>query len=125
MKKSETSRAEQGPPTEQEMMELAELNPWSALMVTCVSKSRQREVYDMGMSFAQALKEDGALERSRDFLLLLLREKFKTIPESIVAEIQATMDIQQFDVWGIALLKARRITGMSFKCRPSPKKQTK
>jgi hypothetical protein len=49
---------------------------------------------------------------------LQLREKFKTVPESIIAEVQTTTDLHQFDVWGSAILTARRITDIPFKGQP-------
>jgi hypothetical protein len=90
---------------------------WDLFIASLVHPSHQEEVYLMGKSIADLIKEDAVLKRSRDFFLLLLRAKFKTVPESIVAEVQAATDIHQFDAWGIALLKARRITDIPFKTR--------
>src|SRR5947209_149920 len=116
MKKAERERIqkaiEQSPLTEQEWLEM---EPWSAFICSCAEPSHHREIYNMGKTIAQAFKDEGALERSRDFLLLLLRAKFKTVPDRIVAEIYTTEDIRQFDVWGLALMKARRITNIPFK----------
>jgi hypothetical protein len=86
-----------------------------------VRKANQAEVDAMGKTIAEAIMEKGQqkgeIERSRNFFLLLLREKFKTVPESIVAEVQATTDLHQFDVWGSAFANARTITDIPFKTR--------
>jgi hypothetical protein len=86
-----------------------------------VRKANQAEVMLMGQTIAQALKEEGKQEGEiagrRDFFLLLLRERFKTVPESIVAEIQSTTDIHQLDVWGSTLMAADSITDIPFKSR--------
>ena len=83
-----------------------------------VSKTTQPEVAAMGKTIADVMKEEGALEgaleANRKTLLRLLRLKFKNVPKAIEAEIQATPDIQQLDLWLDAFATARSIRTMPF-----------
>jgi ABC-type sulfate transport system permease subunit len=72
----------------------------------------------MGKTIAQALKEEAAIERSRDFLLLLLREQFTTVPDDVVTEVMTATEIHQFDVWGSAFVTARTLADIPFKASP-------
>jgi hypothetical protein len=87
-----------------------------------VRKGHQPEVILMGKTIAQALREEGkqegAIEGRRDFFLFQMKRKFKNIPASIVAEIQGTTDLHQFDIWGDAILTADTIADIPFKFRP-------
>ncbi len=98
-----------------------ERGPLADFICSSVRKANQPEVITMNKTIAEAIKEEGmeegAIEGRRDFFLLLLRERFKTVPESVVAEVQATKDIHQFDVWGSAFAKARTIADIPFKAR--------
>ncbi len=100
----------------------AEREPLVEVIRSSVRKANQPEVDAMSKTIAQALKDEGrqegAIERSRDFFLLQLRKKFETVPESIVAEVQATTDLHQFDIWGTAILTADSLTDIPFKGQP-------
>jgi predicted transposase/invertase (TIGR01784 family) len=102
--------------------EATEHDPLVEIIRSTVRQANQPEVDAMGKTFAQVLlekgKQEGGIERSRDFFLLLLREKFKTVPESIIAEVQAATDIHQFDVWGSAFAKADTLADIPFKSCP-------
>ncbi len=99
----------------------AEHEPLAEIIRSSVRKANQAEVDTMGKTIAQAFmekgKQEGEIKSRRDFFLLLLREKFKTVPESIIAEVQATTDLHQFDVWGSAFANARAITDIPFTAR--------
>jgi hypothetical protein len=92
-----------------------------------VRVSRQAEVRNMGKTIAEALIEEGIvkgmergeLKRSRENLLLLLREKYKRVPAAIEAEINATQDIQQLETWMKELIRAKKLTDIHFASRSS------
>jgi predicted transposase/invertase (TIGR01784 family) len=100
----------------------SEREPLAEVIRSSVRKANQAEVDAMGKTIAQAFMEkgeqEGEIKGRRDFFLMQLREKFKTVPKSIVAEVQATTDLHQFDVWGSAILNARQITDIPFKGQP-------
>ena len=79
-----------------------------------VNKSTQPEVAAMGKTIFDVVKEEGALDAKRQILLRLLHLKFKNVPEAIKAEIQATPDIQQLDLWLDAFATARSIRKIPF-----------
>ena len=79
-----------------------------------VNKTTQPEVAAMGKTIFDVVKEEGALDAKRQTLLRLLHLKFKNVPEAIEAEIQATPDIQQLDLWLDAFATARSIRKMPF-----------
>jgi hypothetical protein len=99
--------------------ETAEHEALVEILRSTARKDYQPEVILMGKSMAQVLQEkgrqEGEIQRSRDFFLLLLRERFKTVPENIVAEIQAATDLHQFDLWGKAILTAKTLADLPFK----------
>ena len=103
--------------------ETAEHEPLVEILRSTARKAYQPEVILMGKTIAEALREEGKkegkqegeIEGRRDFFLLLLRERFKTVPQSIVAEIQATTDLRQFDIWGSAFASARTIADIPFR----------
>jgi hypothetical protein len=68
----------------------------------------------MGKTIAEVVREEGALEAKRQTLLRQLRLKFKNVPEAIQAEIQATLDTQQLDLWLDAFATARSIRKIPF-----------
>ena len=68
----------------------------------------------MGKTIAEVVKDEGALEAKREILLRLLRLKFKNVPEAIEAEIQATPDVQQLDLWLDAVITTRSIRKIPF-----------
>jgi hypothetical protein len=76
----------------------------------------------MGKSIAQAFrdegKQEGEIKGLRDAFLRLLRNKFKKVPDSIVAEVEGTTDHQQLESWLDAILTARQITDIPFKSQP-------
>jgi hypothetical protein len=92
--------------------------PLAEFICSTVRKTNQPEVTIMSKTIAEALIEKGAIEGRRDFFLSLLREKFKTVPEDIVAEVQATTDVHQFDLWAKASATARTLDEIPFKYRP-------
>ena len=53
----------------------------------------------MGRTIADALKEEGRLEKSREILIRLLRRRFGEIPDESVGIIQATTDLERLNHW--------------------------
>jgi len=68
----------------------------------------------MGKTIYDVVKEEGALDAKRETLLLLLRLKFKNVPEAVETEIQGTSDIQQLNQWLAAVITARSIRKIPF-----------
>jgi hypothetical protein len=95
-----------------------EHEPLVDIIRSTVRKANQPMVDAMSKSIAQAIKEEGKIEGRREYFLLLLQERFKTVPESIVAEIEGTTDLHQFDVWVNAFKKASTIADIPFKSHP-------
>jgi hypothetical protein len=89
-------------------------------------RSAKDEVDYMAQTIAEALieegakkgREQGALAKSREILLRLLRLKFKRIPPTIRATINATENIQKFDAWLDELVTAEKLADMHFASRP-------
>jgi hypothetical protein len=73
----------------------------------------RQEVYEMGQSMAEYLKEQGAREeavRSRQQTLLdQLRIKFKRVPENIVRRVELTDSVEQLTAWLNAIIKAKKL----------------
>jgi hypothetical protein len=81
-------------------------------------RSAKDEVEYMAQTIAEALIEEGALAKSREILLRLLRLKLERIPPTIRATIQATENIQKFDTWLDELVTAEKLANMHFASRP-------
>jgi hypothetical protein len=91
-----------------------------------VRQAKQAEVQIMGKTIAEALLEEGVaagilegkaagiLEGKRETLLRLLRRKFKRVPPTVTAEVQAAQDGRQLDDWLDAVLTADKISDMPF-----------
>src|SRR5262249_197379 len=79
-----------------------------------VRKTTQPEVGEMGKTIADVIKEEGALAKQRETLLRLLRRRYKKVPAAIEAEIEATQDIQQLDLWLDAFATARSLRQIPF-----------
>jgi hypothetical protein len=75
------------------------------------------EVFNMGKSMAEVLKEEGrregqqqeAVRRQRANVLLGLRRKFKKVPEGIVKRVEAADDVEQLTAWLDALFTAKKL----------------
>jgi flagellar biosynthesis/type III secretory pathway protein FliH len=93
---------------------------------TARSKSREAEVRTMGQTMAEFLVEkgkaegklqgkiEGKLEGKREFLLSLLREKFKKVSSKIDPLVRATKDEAKLDTWSKEVLWADSLQDMSF-----------
>ena len=57
----------------------------------------------MGMTIAEALKEEGRQEEMahtrQQMLLRLLRRRFKRLPKELVKTVESTQDIERLDTW--------------------------
>ncbi len=87
-----------------------------------IRHAEQPEVLPLGKTLAEALIEEGyakgfrqgALLAGRDKLLRQLRLKFKRVPAAITAEVEATEDVAQLDVWLGTLISAEKISEIPF-----------
>jgi hypothetical protein len=59
----------------------------------------RQEIHEMGRSMADVLKEEGALKKSQETLLRLLKRRFGDVPAAVSATIRATDDPEQLDEW--------------------------
>jgi hypothetical protein len=77
----------------------------------------RRELFDMGKSYAETLKEEGReqgeVRARRNTLLRLLRKRFGDLPAEIIERIGATNDIEQLDTWLDRVLTASSIEDMA------------
>jgi hypothetical protein len=64
---------------------------------------------------AKTIAEDLQDKAKRETLLRQLRLRFKAIPESIEAKIQATDDSQQLATWLDEFATARKLSDIDFK----------
>ena len=64
---------------------------------------RRREVENLSMTGAEALREEGrqegALRNTREVLLNLLRSKFGRVPRAVEKAIRTTEDVGQLNAW--------------------------
>jgi hypothetical protein len=100
-----------------------EQEPLRQTVVAAVeSDPHRQEVYDMGKTMAEHLKEQGrdeglqqgALQNQRRVLLLLLRDKFPKLPARIVQRIEATEQFDLLDSWFQQALAAKKLADLSF-----------
>jgi hypothetical protein len=94
--------------------ETPEHEPMQRLVADSVQNDRhRREVFDMGKTIAESLMEEGAAREAvnvrRQTLLLLLREKFKRIPEGVVRRVEGTESVEQLDAWIKAFARAKKL----------------
>jgi hypothetical protein len=99
--------------------ETAEHEPMQRLVADSVQKDpHRREVFDMGKTMAETLKEEGmalgkaqeAAHARQEMLLLQLRERFKRVPEGVVRRVESTEDLEQLKAWIKAFATARRLS---------------
>jgi hypothetical protein len=79
-----------------------------------VENDRHRaEVFNVGQTIAEALKEEGArnaeVRMRREHLLYGLPRKFKKVPDGIVKRIETTDDAEQLKSWLDALITAKKL----------------
>jgi hypothetical protein len=71
--------------------------------VTAAAGAHQQEVFRMGRTIADALKEEGRtqgqLETARATLVRQLRRRFGELPEETVRVIESTSDLDQLNTW--------------------------
>jgi hypothetical protein len=71
------------------------------------------EVYDMGKTIAEALKEEGARNAEvlalRRTLLRQLHLKFKKVPEGVAKRVEATDNAEQLQTWLDAVIPAKKL----------------
>src|SRR5262249_62156941 len=76
--------------------------------------ARRREVYEMGMTIAEAFKEEGRAEEAvrsrRTILLVQLETRFGEVPPRIRKRIENTDSVEELDAWIKAFAKARRLS---------------
>jgi len=69
----------------------------------------RQEIKNMRKSYAEVLKEEGALNSCREMLLRAIRLRVKDPPPEVIAAVQACEDVTQLDTWFDNALKARRL----------------
>jgi hypothetical protein len=84
--------------------------------------ARRREVFAMGRTIADALREkgrqegyqEGRLKGKRDALIRVLRKKFGRVPAALLKRIEATERFDLLDAWLVLAVKARRLADVNF-----------
>jgi hypothetical protein len=103
--------------------EPAEQQPLRQTVIDTVQNDRHRqEVYDMGKTMAEHLKEEGreegrqqgAVQARREVLLDLLRHKFRKVPARLVERIQTTDRLADLKVWYAQALDAKTLEDLPF-----------
>jgi hypothetical protein len=86
-----------------------------------VRTSKQAEVEAMGKTIAEVIKEEGfvegALSSKRETLMRQLRLKFKRVPDTVQAEINATQDIEKLADWLDEVVIAKHLSDVGFSSR--------
>jgi hypothetical protein len=86
-----------------------------------VRTSKQAEVEAMSKTIAEVIKEEGflegALSSKRETLMRLLWVRFKRVPETVQAEINATQDIEKLAGWLDEVVLAKHLSDMGFSSR--------
>jgi hypothetical protein len=95
-----------------------EREPMRRLVEDAVQEDRhRREVFDMGKTIAEALKEEGAAREAvrgrQQTLLRQLRLRFKRLPEGTVKRVENTTEVAQLDAWLDAFANARKLADVS------------
>jgi hypothetical protein len=95
-----------------------EREPMRRLVEDAVQEDRhRREVFDMGKTIAEALKEEGAAREAvrgrQQTLLRQLRLRFKRVPEGTVKRVENTTEVAQLDAWLDAFANARKLADVS------------
>ena len=71
----------------------------------------------MGQTMAEYLMEQGeareAVRSRQQILLLLLRARFRRVPEGVVRRVESTTEIAQLEAWLKAFAKARKLADVS------------
>jgi hypothetical protein len=82
----------------------------------------RREVFDMGQTIAEHLKEQGRQEglqqgevrSKRRWLVRLLRKRFGKVPAGLVKRIEATENLDLLDAWFDQALAVKKLEELSF-----------
>lgn len=84
--------------------------------VSVKNDSRRSEVYNMGQTIAELLREEGraegAIRSLRQVLLLQLETRFGEVPEGIRNRIEHTDSVDQLNIWLKAFVRARKLSGV-------------
>lgn len=94
--------------------------PRQTIEDSVATDEHRQEVFDMGKTIAEELREEGRREgrkigeikACRHILLLQLRKRFGKLPQGMVYTIKATEDVKQLNEWIKRFATAKRLSQM-------------
>ena len=72
---------------------------WREIEASVATDAHRQEVFQVGRTIADELKDEARLETTRDTLTRLLRRRFGDVPEELIAVIQSTRDMNRLNGW--------------------------
>ena len=76
------------------------------------NEDHQRELYRMGKTIAEALRDEGRVETARSTLFRLLSKRFGEVPQDIADCIEETSDLDQLNAWVDRIVTAETLKDM-------------
>jgi hypothetical protein len=70
-----------------------------AIEASVQTDEHRQEVIEMRRTIADELKEEGAIKKSQQTLIRLLKRRFGDVPDELSSAIRATNDPEQLDEW--------------------------
>ena len=71
----------------------------NAIEASVQTDEHRQEVFEMRRTIADELEERGALKKSQQTLIRLLKRRFGDLPDELSSAIRATNDPEQLDDW--------------------------
>jgi hypothetical protein len=95
---------------------------WEKVAASLTKDAHRREVFAMGQTIAEHLREQGRQEgvqlgevrNQRRCLVELLRHKFDKVPATLLKQIEAAEDLKVLQVWFARVLAAKKLEHVSF-----------
>jgi hypothetical protein len=72
---------------------------WREIEASVSTDAHRQEVFHMGRTIADELKEQAGIETTRKNLIRLLRVRFGDVPEEVITIIHSTRDMKRLNGW--------------------------
>jgi seryl-tRNA synthetase len=80
-----------------------------AIDASVQTDQHRQELFDMGKTIADELKEEGMLKARRQTLIRQLGKRFGEIPDEMIRTIETTQDAEELDRWLDNVLTAKNL----------------
>jgi hypothetical protein len=81
----------------------------NAIEASVQTDEHRQEVFEMRRTIADELEERGAIRKSQQTLIRLLKRRFGDVPDELTSTIRATDDGEQLDAWLDQVVTARTL----------------